>query len=459
MAERSARTHTGPKPPARAGAPRRRESGVVQEAPDTAVLLATGAEFRTRSGARPKMLCRVGGVSLLERSLRVLRAVGIARVLVVVGRRGTEVAAAAAACDPNAEIVHDPSWTEGTAASVLAGVRAAATERCLVVMGDHVFDPADVRRLLTAPGRSAFAVSRDAGREIGGLAGRRPTRLRIGADGRIRALGHDLTDFDAVSAGLSVVQVADLLGAVDEDAPPSSWVALRQRLVAAGHEVIACDTGDFWAAVDSPEGIKRLERAMWRRYGPKPTDSLLNRVFTRRISGPFTRLLLRTGITPDTATYAAFVLTLAAAALVATGERWLLVVGGIGVILGCALDGVDGELARVSGRSSRRGAVLDTLLDRYADLAVVVGLVFGAGATVAALGWGLAAAAGCLLVSYVHAVGRDTDVRLLLRREFRLLIFAVAAVSGFPLWGLVAVAVPANVDVVRGVVLLLRATR
>jgi CDP-L-myo-inositol myo-inositolphosphotransferase len=62
-------------------------------------------------------------------------------------------------------------------------------------------------------------------------------------------------------------------------------------------------------------------------------------------------------------------------------------------------------------------------------------------------------------VSYVHAVGRDTDVRLLFRREFRLLIFAVAAVIGLPLWGLVVVAVAANLDVVRGVVLLLRAMR
>jgi CDP-L-myo-inositol myo-inositolphosphotransferase len=113
----------------------------------------------------------------------------------------------------------------------------------------------------------------------------------------------------------------------------------------------------------------------------------------------------------------------------------------------------------VSGRACRRGATLDTLLDRYADLAVVLGLVVGAGATRPAWAWGFAAASGCLLVSYVHAIGRDTDVRLLFRREFRLLIFALAAIIGQPMWGLAAVAVAANLDVVRGVVLLLRAIR
>jgi 1L-myo-inositol 1-phosphate cytidylyltransferase / CDP-L-myo-inositol myo-inositolphosphotransferase len=186
---------------------------------------------------------------------------------------------------------------------------------------------------------------------------------------------------------------------------------------------------------------------------------VIARVLNRRISGPLTRLLLHTGLTPDVATALAFAVTLLAAGLVATGNTWLMIVGGVGVVLGSALDGVDGELARVSGRASRHGATLDTLLDRYADLSVVLALVLASGATPTAWAWGFAAAAGCLLVSYVHAVGRDTDVRLLFRREFRLLIFAVSAVIGFPLWGLIAVALAANLDVVRGVVLLLRAMR
>ena len=220
-----------------------------------------------------------------------------------------------------------------------------------------------------------------------------------------------------------------------------------------------CDFDGLWAAVDTPEAVRALERVMWRRYGPKPTDGIIGRTVNRRISGPMTRQLLRTGITPDMATVLAFVATLVAAGLIAIGDRWATIAGGLGVVLGSALDGVDGELARVSGRASRRGATLDTLLDRYADLAVVLGLVVGAGATRPAWAWGFAAASGCLLVSYVHAIGRDTDVRLLFRREFRLLIFALAAIIGQPMWGLAAVAVAANLDVVRGVVLLLRAIR
>jgi len=60
-------------------------------------------------------------------------------------------------------------------------------------------------------------------------------------------------------------------------------------------------------------------------------------------------------------------------------------------------------------------------------------------------------------MSYAHVVGRDTDVRPLFRREFRLLIVAVAAVWGLPLSG--GGAVEANLDVVRGVALSMRAKR
>jgi len=196
---------------------------------------------------------------------------------------------------------------------------------------------------------------------------------------------------------------------------------------------------------------------MWHRYGPKPTDQIIARTVNRRISGPLTRQLLRTGLSPHVATLLAFAITLLASGLIAIGDWWAMAAGGLGVLLGSALDGVDGELARVGGRASRRGAALDTLLDRYADLAVVVGLVIGAGHTETAWAWGFAAGCGCLLISYIHAVGRDTDVRLLFRREVRLLIFALAAISGLPLWGLAVVAVAANLDTARGVVLLLRA--
>lgn len=423
----------------------------------TAVVIATGDSHRVLP-PHPTLLRRVGGTTLLERSVRVLRESGMSRIVVVLGDRAEEVVAAAASARLDVEPVVNDDWEQGTSTSVLAGLRLVQEQRCLVVMGDHVFEAEDVRRLMATPGRNVQAVDRDPRRQVGGMSGLRPSRVRTGPDGRILALGPDLEEYDAVDAGLSAVRVADVVAAAG-GRPATSWIALRQGLLAEGKEITACEFGGLWAAVDSAEGVRALERVMWQRYGPKPTDGIVARTVNRRISGPLTRQLLRTGITPDRATVLAFATTLLAAGLVATGDRWAMIAGGAGVLLGSALDGVDGELARVSGRASRRGAVLDTLLDRYADLAVVLALVLAAGATPTAWAWGFAAACGCLLVPYIHAIGRDTDVLLLFRREFRLLLFALAAIAFQPLLGLVVVAVAANLDVLRGVVLLLRAMR
>jgi CDP-L-myo-inositol myo-inositolphosphotransferase len=423
----------------------------------TAVVVAPEDRHRVRS-PQPTLLRRVGGIRLLERTVRVLREAGVDRIVVVAGHRAADLVAAAKEAHLEVELVVNDDWEQGTSTSVLAGLGLIQDPRCLVVMGDHVFEADDVRRLMVAPGRNVQAVDRDPRRQVGGMSGTRPSRVKTAGDGRILALGADLEDFDALDAGLSAIQVSDALAAANE-APASSWVGLRQRILAQGHEMTTCEVSGLWATVDTPEGVRALERAMWQRYGPKPTDGVIARLINRRLSGPLTRQLLRTGIAPDLATVLAFATTLAAAGLIATGDVWAMAAGGVGVLLGSALDGVDGELARVSGRASRRGAVLDTLLDRYADLAVVLALLLAAGATETAWAWGFAAACGCLLVSYVHAIGRDTDVRLLFRREFRLLLFALAAIIGQPLLGLVTVAVAANLDVLRGVVLLLRAMR
>jgi choline kinase/phosphatidylglycerophosphate synthase len=423
----------------------------------TALVIAAEPSHRVRS-PQPTLLRRVGGITLLDRTVRVLREAGVQRIVVVVGYRSEHVTAAVRDHHLPVELVVNDDWDKGTSTSVVAGLRLVEDARCLVVMGDHVFEADDVRRLMVAPGRNVLAVDRDPRRQVGGLGGVRPTRVRTTTEGHILELAADLEDYDAVDAGLSAIQVADVLSAA-KTAHATSWVALRRHILNDDHAMTTCDFDGLWAAVDTPEGVRALERVMWRRYGPKPTDGIISRAVNRRISGPMTRQLLRTGITPDMATVLAFVATLLAASLVATGDRWAMVAGGLGVLLGSALDGVDGELARVSGRASRRGATLDTLLDRYADLAVVLGLILGAGASHGIWAWGFAAACGCLLVSYVHAIGRDTDVRLLFRREFRLLLFALAAITGQPLVGLAVVALAANLDVMRGVVLLLRAMR
>jgi phosphatidylinositol phosphate synthase len=97
------------------------------------------------------------------------------------------------------------------------------------------------------------------------------------------------------------------------------------------------------------------------------------RAFWGNLFTPLARLLLRLGVSPDLVTLVG-TLGVCAGALVFFPRGQLL----IGVLVITAFvfsDIVDGTMARLSGRSSRFGAFLDSTLDRLGDAAIFGGLV------------------------------------------------------------------------------------
>jgi CDP-diacylglycerol---glycerol-3-phosphate 3-phosphatidyltransferase len=86
---------------------------------------------------------------------------------------------------------------------------------------------------------------------------------------------------------------------------------------------------------------------------------------------PPTKLLWRLHVSPDAVTWTGTALVVAASLL--TIPRGLLWQGGLLVLVLVLSDGLDGQLARMSGQSTKYGAFLDSSLDRVAD-----GGLFGA---------------------------------------------------------------------------------
>ena len=86
---------------------------------------------------------------------------------------------------------------------------------------------------------------------------------------------------------------------------------------------------------------------------------------------PPVKLLWRLHVSPDAVTWTGTALVVAASLL--TIPRGLLWQGGLLVLVLVLSDGLDGQLARMSGQSTKYGAFLDSSLDRVAD-----GGLFGA---------------------------------------------------------------------------------
>ncbi|RJT06564.1 CDP-alcohol phosphatidyltransferase family protein [Halococcus sp. IIIV-5B] len=152
-----------------------------------------------------------------------------------------------------------------------------------------------------------------------------------------------------------------------------------------------------------------------------------------RLLNPFVGLAARAGLTPNGVSAIAFVLAAVAAVaywLAGGDARWYLV-GAVLVGLNGALDLLDGALARRLGTASPAGDFLDHVLDRYADIVLVIGLALGVDRPVL----GLVAVSGVFMTSYLgtqaQAVGLDRVYGGLLGRADRLvLIGLVTLVSG-----------------------------
>jgi phosphatidylglycerophosphate synthase len=164
----------------------------------------------------------------------------------------------------------------------------------------------------------------------------------------------------------------------------------------------------------------------------------LTRHVYRPLSRPVAARLARTAVTPIQVSWlsAAF----AGAGGVAFAQRGF-VLGVLLVLIGQVADCVDGDLARITGRTSRSGAYLDSVLDRWTDAALIIGLGFSnldryGGAAAFAL-------TGAFLTSYsrarAQALGTDCPEGLA-TRDARLLILMVAPLVGQVLTGLWLVA-------------------
>jgi len=124
------------------------------------------------------------------------------------------------------------------------------------------------------------------------------------------------------------------------------------------------------------------------------------------------------------------------AALVRWTTPWLFLPVSALILLGGFFDVIDGEVARRTGRSSVRGDLLDHVLDRYADVVVVLGIaISGYADPILAL----LALVSLLLTSYMgtqaQALGQGRLYGGLLSRADRLVVLALATFLEFD-WSL-----------------------
>jgi phosphatidylglycerophosphate synthase len=158
------------------------------------------------------------------------------------------------------------------------------------------------------------------------------------------------------------------------------------------------------------------ERAVHLDWRTKPTDRFVLRWIKRHLSARITPGLAAVPwVRPWMVTLAAAAAGIVSGALFAGGQGGL---AGLCAALSQVLDGVDGQLARLAARERPSGAFLDSVMDRYGDTAMIVGLVvYGLRwADPEARGWvvavGFLALSGSGLISYTTARAGELGILL-----------------------------------------------
>ena len=128
----------------------------------------------------------------------------------------------------------------------------------------------------------------------------------------------------------------------------------------------------------------------------KTNDGIVSRWLNRPISQRLSALFLRApGMRPIHATVGTALIAMAMFAALIGGGRWGLIAGALLFHAASVFDGVDGEIARATFRTSRQGAALDSAIDMATNVAAMLGLAInlalaGQPEALALVGWALA---------------------------------------------------------------------
>lgn len=341
-----------------------------------AVFLAAGEGRRLRPNFnRPKPLVHLLGLSLIERNILSLRECGIKEFVIITGCYAGEIQnyiGNGEKLGVEIKYLHNEDWEPGNGVTAYTFHRDyRQDEKFILMMSDHLFSIDLLKDFIAG----AQNIRQD---EILLAADRRLEKVydldectKVKAErNNALILGKKLGDFNAVDCGLFIGNGA-LLDALSKAISQGRYTLTDGVNILAGLRKVKLHFVEGqWIDVDDQASYHYAEKILLRSLVPAK-DGFISRILNRRFSLSITRFLAQTRITPNQITFFSFLIAVAAAFCFAAGNP---LCGGVLAQLSSIIDGVDGEVARLKFQKSNYGGLFDSVLDRYADFFIVIGM-------------------------------------------------------------------------------------
>ncbi len=157
-----------------------------------------------------------------------------------------------------------------------------------------------------------------------------------------------------------------------------------------------------------------------------------------------------TGLSANFWTCVGLGFALVSAVVYGMGIEFGLIIGGILLLVSGFFDMVDGQVARVTGKTSKKGEYLDSMFDKIAEVAIFLGILIGGYAEPYLV---LLAITLSLLVSYARAKSDIINIKLqgigIGERAERLLVIAIIGMIGFIDYAVIIVVIIAGITLIQ----------
>ena len=427
-----------------------------------ALIIAAGEGKRIRNLSRdfPKPLIPLLGLSLIERAILSAREAGVREFVVVVGFKGKRIMERlgdGSRYGVKIDYIENPDWRRGNGLSVLKA-KELISGKFLLMMADNVFDPGVLKDLLgRSVDKGGILVIDRKRREYIDIED--ATKVRIEGE-LIRDIGKGLKDYDGIDCGIFLLS-EDVFDAIEES------IESGDDTLSGGIKVLAkkgrmrwFDIGErFWVDVDNEESFKTAERLLLKSL-VKETDGPISRYLNRPISLRISRYLVNTKVTPNTISWLSFSLSMISGLIYFLGGWASIAIAGLLAQVSSIIDGCDGEVARLKFQMSRYGGWLDSVIDRYADGMIILGMSYASwiiARNYMAWVFGFLALMGSLLNSYTaikyDQIVKERKVRFRFGRDVRLFVIMLGSLTGLIFFTLIFLSLITNAENIRRLIL------
>jgi choline kinase/phosphatidylglycerophosphate synthase len=429
------------------------------------LIIAAGQGTRLKAKGEVKPLVPLLGVPLIERVIRSAMEGGMDELYVVTGYQGEKVANFLKQLSKRLNVVvtliQNDDWQKENGFSVLKA-QDVMEEPFLLLMADHLFDPAVIRLLLEQTlneGEILLAVDTDKNNPLIDMED--VTKVRI-KDGYILNIGKTIDDFNGFDTGFflctpAIFKALERACKIHNDTTLSAAI----RVLAENKRAKSIQTNEFWIDIDNEKAHKKAEKMLLNSLRGKSNDGPVSHWLNRPISTRLSKFLVSFNITPNQISFFSFVLSMIAAGLFTLGSYWFLALGGIIAQFASVIDGCDGEVARLKYLSSDYGGWFDAVLDRYADAFLMFGLTWYAYSQDLSpwvLGVGFLAIIGSFMLSYTadkydKLMKNHIQKGVRMGRDVRVFLIFLGAIFNQAFLILIVIAILMNLETIRRIVI------